>query len=304
MVKVKCYVFSHIVDEHRLRSSTTSRTMVTRANRDILTGGKKYQQKQAKKYGVEEVVFDKKAREEFLTGFHKRKVERQKKAQAYHKEQERKARIEERKQLREQEQSKFEEQLKQLREQRELFEKLNSKDGVIEEKENDQQEEDTQATNGEIEDEWNGFEENSEGLNEALNEALKDDSEDEDAVKGILRKKQVYKVDEEAGLGDVIVDKETEVTIESLDNPYTTAISNRSIEALAKANNVNLDKSDEVLEGSIKRAKDYAKLCGVDKSKQKPKKKKFRYLTKAERRENNRKQKLSKLKSRRQGMQK
>ncbi|KAM9918356.1 hypothetical protein OXX80_012988, partial [Metschnikowia pulcherrima] len=49
----------------------------SRSNRDILTGGSKYRNKQAKKYGVEEVVFDKNSRHDFLTGFHKRKVERQ-----------------------------------------------------------------------------------------------------------------------------------------------------------------------------------------------------------------------------------
>ncbi|KAF3992859.1 hypothetical protein FT663_00769 [Candidozyma haemuli var. vulneris] len=272
--------------------------MVTKTNRDILTGGKKYQQKQAKKYGVEEVVFDKQAREEFLTGFHKRKVERQKKAQAYHKEQERKARIEERKQLREDEKNKFEEQLKQLRESRELLEPVLDKEEV-------------EATpNGKAEvnakesdDEWTGFEEDNK--EEVAEDAVEEGEEDEEPVKGILSRKQVFKADNKNYLGDAVVDKETEVTIESLDNPYTTAITNRSIEALAKANNVNLDKSDEVLEGSIKRAKDYAKLCGVEKPKPKQqKKKKFRYLTKAERKDNNMRQKISKLKSRRQAMQK
>lgn len=68
-----------------------------RTNREILTGGKKYAQKQAKKYGVDEVVFDKDSRQEYLTGFHKRKLQRQKKAQDYNKEQDRLARIEERK---------------------------------------------------------------------------------------------------------------------------------------------------------------------------------------------------------------
>lgn len=262
--------------------------MVTRTNRDILTGGKKYQQKQAKKYGVDEVVFDKKAREEFLTGFHKRKVERQKKAQAYHKEQERKARIEERKQHRQDEQSKFEEQLKQLRELREALDITKDKDEA--------------TPNGEAkesDEEWTGFGEEEEEKEDGEDNA---DEDTDEPVKGILLRKQVYKVDDKDILGDAVVDKETEVVIESLDNPYTTAITSRSIEALAKANNVNLDKSDEVLEGSIKRAKNYAKLCGVEKPKQK--KKKFRYLTKGERRENNRKQKLSKLKSRKHAMEK
>lgn len=257
--------------------------MAIRTNREILTGGKKYHQKQAKKYGVDEVVFDKAAREEFLTGFHKRKVERQKKAQAYHKEQERKARIEEKKQLRREEQTKFEEQLKQLRELREALDLGGTEEDA--------------TPNGnaeESDEEWTGFGDDADEAGEA-EEGKEVESEDE-PVRGILLRKQVYKLEDKDILGDAIADKETEVTIESLDNPYTAAITGRSVEALAKANNVDLDKSDEVLEGSIKRAKDYAKLCGVEKPKQK--KKKFRYLSKAERRENNRKQKLSKLKSR------
>lgn len=266
--------------------------MAIRSNREILTGGKKYHQKQIKKYGVEEVVFDKAAREDFLTGFHKRKVERQKKAQAYHKEQERKARVEERKQLREEEKKKFEEQLEQLRELRELLSKYelgfeddetpNGKSKKLEEKSD--------------EDEWTGFTEET-----GKEESLADD-DDEEPVKGILQKKEVYKFDRNSNDGNLVVDGETEVVIESLENPHIAAITNRSIEALAKANNVNLDKSEEVLEDSIQRAKNYAKLCGVEKPKQK--KKKFRYLTKAERRENNRKQKVSKLKSRKQALQK
>jgi len=37
--------------------------MGPRQNREILTGGKKYAQKKARKHGVEEVVFDKSSRE-------------------------------------------------------------------------------------------------------------------------------------------------------------------------------------------------------------------------------------------------
>lgn len=49
---------------------------------------------------VEEVTFDKDARAEYLTGFHKRKLARKKQAQEINEEKERLARIEMRKQVR------------------------------------------------------------------------------------------------------------------------------------------------------------------------------------------------------------
>lgn len=240
--------------------------MAVRSNREILTGGKKYLQKQAKKYGVDEVVFDKASREEYLTGFHKRKVERQKKAIEYNKEQDRLAKIEERKLVRDERQREFEQQLKQLKESKTML--LNSED----EKESDE--------------EWEGFVEGDE------------ESDDDSQVKGILQRKQVYKIDNPEALGDAVVDEETTVTVETLENPYSATIAQTSLEAMAKANNVDLNKSEEILEKAITRAKNYAVVCGVSKPKPKTKKKKFRYLTKSERQVNNRKAKLSKLKSR------
>ena len=72
--------------------------------------------------------------------------------------------------------------------------------------------------------------------------------------------------------------------VESLDNPNTVDTEEK-LQQLAKLNNVNLDKSDQILEKSIERAKNYAVICGVAKPNPiKQKKKKFRYLTKAERR--------------------
>lgn len=270
--------------------------MAIRTNKQILTGGEKYRQDKAKKYGVDEVVFDKLAREEFLTGFHKRKVERQKKAQAYHKEQERLAKIEARKLARAEKQREIDERLRQLHELREHLEKSVQEDDDEDfsstkksKKDNDKQTEDKEASEivaDDASEEWSGFGEETESMG------------DQEPIKGILHRKQVYEVDNDDSLGDAVVDGTTEVTVESLDNPYASKISQRSLEELAKANNVNLGKADEVLEDSVKRAKDYAILCGVTKPKPKPKKKKFRYLTKLERRDNERRQKLSKLKSR------
>lgn len=238
--------------------------MAVRSNREILTGGSKYRQKQVKKHGVDEVVFDKESRHEYLTGFHKRKVERQKKAQKFHEEQDRLAKVEERKQLREERQRDFETQLQQLKEAQEL--------------------DPAHALKLDDDEEWTGF-----GDDAA--------SDEEEPLKGILQRKQVYKIDSAEALGDAVVDEETTVTIEELDNPYMARVGQSGLDILAKANNVDLGKSEEVLEKAITRAKNYAVVCGVSKPKPKQKKKKFRYLTKTERRENNGKAKVSKLKS-------
>lgn len=246
--------------------------MAGRTNREILTGGKKYQQKQAKKYGVDEVVFNKDSRQEYLTGFHKRKVERKKKAQEFYKEQERLAKIEERKQVRDERQRNFEEQLRQLDSSKSIEVGL---DLDLEEN---------------LDEEWSGFDD-ANGESSA--------TEEEAGLKSILLSKHVYKIEDPAALGDAVVDEETTVTVETLDNPYTAALANRSLEAVARANNVSLEKLEEVLEKSILRAKKYAVVCGVSKPKPKPqKKKKFRYLTKSERQANNTKARLSKMKSR------
>ncbi|OBA20109.1 hypothetical protein METBIDRAFT_33066 [Metschnikowia bicuspidata var. bicuspidata NRRL YB-4993] len=246
-----------------------------RTNRDILTGGSKYRSKQTKKFGVEEVVFDKDSRHEFLTGFHKRKVERQKKAKKFHEEQDRLAKIEERKQIREEKQKEFEAKMEELKEAKNLDV------SEILKQEND-------------EEQWEGF-----GSDDQDNEEKPSDiASDDEPLKGILQKKQIYKIDNLEALGDAVVDDETTVTVEALENPNFARVGQSSLDLMAQTNNVNLSKSEEVLEKSIERAKKYAVVCGVSKPQQKQKKKKFRYLTKTERRENNRKVKLNKLKSR------
>lgn len=246
-----------------------------RSNREILTGGKKYHTKQGKKFGVDEVVFDKDSRKEYLTGFHKRKLQRQKKAQEYIKEQERLAKVEERRQLREERKKDLENQMKGFKETVERITKLGSDD-------------ETEDGEG---DDWSGF-----------------GSDDEAAVnpqpKGILHHQEIYTREKSDVLPDIgaIIDDETTVTVESLDNPIIKSVQEANFEAIARANNVNLNKSQDVLNDSIKRAKNYAVVCGVAKPSAKDqikkKKKKFRYLTKTERRDNNRKIKASKLKSR------
>lgn len=261
----------------------------SRANRDILTGGKRYAQKKAKKHGVEEVTFDKTSREEYLTGFHKRKLQRQKKAQEFNKEQARLAKIQERKILREERAKEIQDRIAQYKQ---TVQRI--------------------AINGENEDhlgdlsdrddeEWNGFRDND--TNESIQKTnVTREEHNDDALdnindpiglpKGILQKKEVYYIDpSQVETSDAVVEEETTVTVLTLDNPAIVDIQ-KNLETAARANNVDLQKSNEVLNESIKRAKNYAVLCGA--SRPITKKKKFRYLTKAERRENLRKEKSKK----------
>lgn len=266
---------------------------MARSNREILTGGNKYRQKQAKKYGVEEVVFNKDSRQEYLTGFHKRKVERQKKAKNFFEQQERLARIEERKKQREERQKEFEDKMKELDTVKDL--RLGNSGSISDEDEDeDEGEQKLESQKSELSVEsstWNGFDSDDKEIE------VEEEEEQEEPLKGILHTKHVYKIDDPRILGDAVVDEETTVTVDSVENPYMVK-TGISLAEIAKANHVNLQKSEEVLEKSIDRAKKYAVICGVSKAKPKPqKKKKFRYLTKGERRENNRKAKASKMKS-------
>ncbi|KAI5951400.1 hypothetical protein KGF54_004474 [Candida jiufengensis] len=259
---------------------------MVRHNREILTGGKNYAQKQSKKHAVNEVVFDKESRQEYLTGFHKRKLQRQKKAQEYNKEQERLAKIEERKQMRDERKQNLESQLKDFKEKAKEIAMIN---GDL--KGDDDDEVNGFLNAGEDEEEWSGFNE-EEGGEENGDQEEEDKEESNNStipLKGILHHKEIYEQNDQISneFGD-----ETTVTIESIDHPLQNGTTS-SLEEKAKSNNVNLSNSDAILEKSIKRAKNYAVLCGVSKPSKdnKKPKKKFRYLSKAERRENTRKEK-------------
>ncbi|CAH2354424.1 ribosomal RNA-processing protein 17 [[Candida] railenensis] len=259
---------------------------MARTNREILTGGKKYATKQAKKHRVEEVVFDKDARVEYLTGFHKRKVERQKKAQVYNKEQERLARIEERKKMKDERKKDMEKQMERFNA---TVKDITSITGFIPGEKDDESDAES----------WDGIDENTKPkVKGDTNEDEEEEAEgkiNEINRKGILQHKEIYKLEDMSVLEDspVIIDDETTVTVESMDNP-SVVNAQKNLETLARANNVDLNKSEKVLEASIKRAKNYAVVCGVSKpskdDKSKQKKKKFRYLSKGERRENTRKE--------------
>lgn len=266
-------------------------------NREILTGGKRYKDAKKSKNRVNEVIFDKDQRKNYLTGFHKRKLERKKKAQDYIAEQVKKDRIEERARIREERKLHVQKRLAEMKEAMELNPFFNKAD--LEQGDDDDSEEanshseNEDDTSGEDDDkakvkfdgddgsseEWSGF----------------DDSEKADVTKrktskGIL-KKQIYEIDND----DAPVTGTSEVVIESLDNPNTVDIAN-----ITKKMNVDLTKTEDVLNSSIVRAKKYARLMGMNDSPPekvtKPKKKKFRYLSKTERKMNNLKQKKNSYK--------
>lgn len=235
---------------------------MVRTNREILTGGKKYKDKAQLKHRVEEVVFDRDLRKEYLTGFHKRKLERKKNAQNFIKEQERLERIRERKEIREERKKDLETQLLQFNDTMKRINDINDSD------DDDNNEE------------WGGF-----GEDKGEDDDDDEDKDDAETPKGILARKQVY-VREDDGPTDAIIEDETVVEVEPMENPVIKQM--QEIQQLAKANNVDLKRLEEVLEGSLNKARQVAVISGV--AKPKPKlKKKFRYLTKAERRANNRK---------------
>lgn len=98
-------------------------------------------------------------------------------------------------------------------------------------------------------------------------EGFSDDNENK--PKSILKRRENYG------------DDETEVTIEDLSKQ-------NDLEKIASLNYVNLKESEKILRQSINRATEYAKIVNGNSKPKKPKRK-FRYLTKNERRDNNRK---------------
>ena len=213
-----------------------------RTNRQILSGGKDYAARKSKEFGVTDVDFNKDDRLEYLTGFHKRKLQRQKKAQEFQKEQERLAKIEQRKEMREERKRQMEENLKQFRKGLDLEKEINGSDEDDDEDDehnNKKPKEKKDETDLESAEEWYGFDQ-----------------------KPILKSSYPG----------------AEVSIEALEP-------NDNLDLLAKVNNVKLDESDRILKQSISRAGKYAKFLGMEEA-PKPKKKKFRYLTKGERKVN------------------
>lgn len=281
---------------------------MAKPNRELLSGGKRYKEAKKLKNRVNEVVFDKEKRKDYLTGFHKRKLERKKKAHEFIQEQEKKARLEERAQIREERKLQVQKKLAEMKQAMELnpfLDKNLNSDSEGDDGEDDETEykdaheniSDVRFKNSDEEDEeneeWSGVDEENDkgnGSDEALDEKKKKKKN------GIL-KKEVYEIDNE----DAPVTGTSEVIIESLDNPNAL-----DFNVVTKKMNVDLSKADEVLNNSITRAKKYARLMGMNDSPEdveknkvsKPRKKKFRYLSKTERKLNNLKEKKKSLKKR------
>lgn len=192
--------------------------MAVKTNRQLLTKGKDYAAKQQRKFGTDEVSFDKDSRLDYLTGFHKRKLQRQKKAQESIKEQERLLKIEGRKKVRDEKKKQMDEQMRRFKEtldiQAEIEELRDGKNGKSE----------REVQDNDSDNSWNGFE---------------DDDSDDDSVKPILKTNS---------LGTAIYEDDTTVEIESLEP-------NENFAFLAKTNNVELEKSEKILDQSITRAK-------------------------------------------------
>ena len=184
----------------------------------------------------------------------KRKLERQKKAQVYNKEQDRLAKIEARKKIRQERKDEMDEQMKRFKETLEIQREVEN--DINEDKKNGGK------ISGDSDNEsWNGFSD-------------EEDAENTSDVKPILKK------------GQTVYTDDTTVEVETLEP-------NDNFEYLANLNNVKLEESENVLKESITRATKYAKFLGIageeDKASKPKKKKKFRYLTKNERKDNQRK---------------
>lgn len=198
---------------------------MAQSNVQLLTRGSRVYAKKKRTHRVEAVTYDALAREQYLTGFHKRKVQRREVAEAANKEKERQAKLEERRVARMDRAKIAEEGLKQLEEAERLINGYKNED--------DEQEE-----------EFKGFSDSS----------------------GILRS-TYHDID----------GNETNVTVQ-----------NFKIDAY-----VDMSRADEVLEESTQRANAYAKyvnsLSGQHRDRdQRPisRRKKFRYLSKVERKRN------------------
>jgi ribosomal RNA-processing protein 17 len=271
---------------------------MAKPNREILTGGKRYRDAKKLKNRVDEVVFDKDKRKDYLTGFHKRKVERKKKAQEYLEEQAKKDRLEERARIREERKLQVQQKLAEMKEAMELnpfLENYDDEDSEEEDEDYDENSDESDDENlkegvkfeDELNDEWNGFSDN-----ESETKQLKKSKSS--GSTGIL-KTQLYEIDNE----NAPVSGTSEVIIESLGNPNKF-----DLPTVTKKMNVDLSKAEEVLNNSITRAKKYARLMGVNDTTTekdkivKPKKKKFRYLSKSERKVKNLKEKSKSLKRR------
>ncbi|KAK9237135.1 nucleolar protein 12-domain-containing protein [Lipomyces kononenkoae] len=222
-----------------------------------------------------EIVFDSEAREQYLTGFHKRNVERKEKAAERAKEHERRQKLDERQALREQRKMEIEENMR--------LANLRYKDQLLDSEVEESADE--AAYKDDEEEEWSGIvDSDNDGTAGTASKQLESILKSGDRVRHV----QKYKSDVTNGdEPDDLNHGETTVIIENYDGTEELN-QNEDIRRLPD------DRSEEVLRKSLMKAGFYAERVkkinsGRPVAPKKPKKK-FRYLTPLERKANARKE--------------
>ncbi|GMM37748.1 Rrp17 protein [Saccharomycopsis crataegensis] len=271
------------------------------SNKDILTRGQKYFESKKARPQPAEITFDPENRNEYLTGFHKRKLQRQKVAKDFKEKQLHQERLDERQRIRDERKQAIQEKLQLIKDSqaaddsdsddsddnddnddqekvKQSSDKAKAKVKVkVKVKENPQDDDVNHAESDNDDEEWNGF----------------NDEDNRNTTKGILKRKVVFENADDDQQDQAV----TTVTIEALSNndDLTNGSGGIDLYKIAKLNCVELEKSEEVLKESVIRAQKYAVLSGA--VPMKPKKKKFRYLSKEERKHNAWKERGKKAKS-------
>ncbi|KAK7203782.1 nucleolar protein 12-domain-containing protein [Myxozyma melibiosi] len=234
-----------------------------------------------------EIVFDKEAREEYLTGFHKRNVERREKAIAKAVEHEKEERREERQVLRQRRKQELEERVefaKNLYGGSELDLGYDSSDA-----ENGDSDADLEA------EEWHGIQDETDASTSAAVEENKASIDKQDEINGILKTgKKVVQTYDAVFTEDTVEDDEgqtTTVEIESYDITNEQPAPSTSLTvSSARSGTKEFQSDEEILHKSLLRAALYAervkKINNGIPVPPKQKKKKFRYLTSQERKVN------------------
>lgn len=245
-------------------------------NRQILTqGDRSYAKKKTSQYGVDEVSYDAANRKEYLTGFRKRKLQRKEKAQEFHKEQARLDRIAQRKKLRDEKKGDQEkERVRMVKAMKDIERARSGYFSSDDEKDKEGGEDsDEEDDSDDSDDEQNG---DKKVVKKSKSSTDEDDFSDWEGLDkpGVLKKQKKKFVDREG--------KKTTVTIE--------AVSLDSDDDNPQHPYVDLSKSEEVLQESLDKAGLAAVYSGMAEPKvkklvKKPKKK-FRYLSSAERKKN------------------
>lgn len=200
---------------------------------------------------VQRVEYNEKERDDFLTGFHKRKVERRKNAEIQKKEKARLEKIEERKRIKEQRMAEYEERLR-INDSNQFLDNPSSQNSSDFENYSD----------------WNGFDSDNDFHTHASpNQFCSDSSTTFTEGLSSHPKKSIVKV-------------------EYLNSDSLISLLDSNSESKTSSNKVDDNKSNEVLKNSLKKAKEHAQMCGL--VKRPLLSKKFRYLTRKERDSRNR----------------